>query len=140
MGLDGARRDELRDAAAHISAAELDAARYDFHRTHPKRSARRTFHITQFVAIALIIAGFSYAALTAPNVTWTIVHAAAVTLFSLAILLRLAAAAHLKPILSRLADPPRWPVYTILCPIYREANVVPDLVASLDAIDYPAME
>lgn len=137
MGVDGARRDELRDAAAHVSAAELDAARYGFHRAHPQRSARRTLHVTQFVAIALMAGAFAYAAATAPNFTWMIVHAAAVALFTLAILLRLAAAAHLAPILSRLADGPHWPVYTVLCPIYREANVVADLVASLNELDYP---
>jgi cellulose synthase/poly-beta-1,6-N-acetylglucosamine synthase-like glycosyltransferase len=49
----------------------------------------------------------------------------------------LIAAAHLQLILSRLAEPVRWPVYTILCPLYREANVTPDLIAAINAIDYP---
>jgi cellulose synthase/poly-beta-1,6-N-acetylglucosamine synthase-like glycosyltransferase len=43
----------------------------------------------------------------------------------------------LAPTLSRLAEPQRWPIYTILCPLYREANVAPDLVAALAALDYP---
>ncbi len=34
-------------------------------------------------------------------------------------------------------DPRDLPVYTILVPLYREAAVVPELVASIEAIDYP---
>lgn len=30
-----------------------------------------------------------------------------------------------------------WPGYTVLVPLYREANVVPELVASLAQLDYP---
>jgi len=37
----------------------------------------------------------------------------------------------------RLADQAALPTYTILCPLYREANVVPDLVEALQRIDYP---
>lgn len=137
MDVGGARREAVRDAAAQISAAELEAARFGFHRAHPQRSARRTFHLTQIAALALLAAAFVYAAGAAPTITWAFVHAAAVALFGFAILFRLVAAAHLSPVLSRLADPARWPVYTILCPLYREAAVVPDLLAALDALDYP---
>jgi cellulose synthase/poly-beta-1,6-N-acetylglucosamine synthase-like glycosyltransferase len=31
-----------------------------------------------------------------------------------------------------------WPVYTILCPLYREAQVVPQFVQAMQALDYPA--
>ncbi|HLQ10781.1 MAG TPA: glycosyltransferase, partial [Ktedonobacteraceae bacterium] len=31
-----------------------------------------------------------------------------------------------------------WPHYTILCPLYKEAQVVPQFVKSMRAIDYPA--
>ena len=30
-----------------------------------------------------------------------------------------------------------WPVYTILCPLYREAQVVPQFVKAMKALDYP---
>ncbi len=138
MGMDGGvRLDELRAAAVSIGAAELEAARDGFHRTQPDRSAKRTFHFTQIVAFALVVAAFVYGLAHAPALTWEIVRAAAMTLFAAAILLRLFAAAHLRPLLSRLADPPICPTYTILCPLYREANVVADLVAALDRLDYP---
>ncbi len=31
-----------------------------------------------------------------------------------------------------------WPQYTILCPLYREAEVVPQFVQAMQALDYPA--
>jgi cellulose synthase/poly-beta-1,6-N-acetylglucosamine synthase-like glycosyltransferase/transposase len=31
-----------------------------------------------------------------------------------------------------------WPPYTILCPLYREAEVVPQFVQAMQALDYPA--
>lgn len=36
-----------------------------------------------------------------------------------------------------MATPTHFPTYTILCPLYREANVVADLAAALERIDYP---
>src|SRR5260370_36724280 len=30
-----------------------------------------------------------------------------------------------------------WPFYTILCPLYREAQVVPQFVQAMLALDYP---
>ncbi len=30
-----------------------------------------------------------------------------------------------------------WPIYTILCPLYREAEVVPQFVRAISAFDYP---
>ena len=30
-----------------------------------------------------------------------------------------------------------WPMYTILCPLYREAEVVPQFVEAMSALDYP---
>lgn len=135
----GVRLDELRAAATSIGAAELDAARLGFHRADPSRSAKRTFYFTQIFGFALILAALGLAISYAPDLTWEIIRAAALTLFASAILLRLFAAGHLSPVLSRLADPPVCPTYTILCPLYREANVVADLVAALDRLDYPGI-
>ena len=30
-----------------------------------------------------------------------------------------------------------WPSYTVLVPLYREADVIPDLIAALEKLDYP---
>lgn len=42
-----------------------------------------------------------------------------------------------KAIIEALKDAD-WPPYTILCPLYKEAQVVPQFVQSMRAIDYPA--
>jgi len=138
--MDGAEanRDGLAPAAVSLGAAELEAARYAFHRAHPARSARRVFHITQLLALAALGYGAWRAFVYAPALAFEVIHVTALALFAAAILLRLIAAARLKPVLSRLAAPADWPTYTILCPLYREAGVTPDLVAALARIDYPA--
>lgn len=139
MGMDGAdpRYDELRPAAATLGAAELDAARRGFHRAFPQRSARRVFHVTQTAWLATIATGAVMAFALWPLIAFETLHVGAIIFFAAAILVRLFAAARLEPVLSRLAEPARWPVYTVLCPLYREANVAPDLVAAIDRLDYP---
>jgi cellulose synthase/poly-beta-1,6-N-acetylglucosamine synthase-like glycosyltransferase len=139
MGMDGAepQPDGARLASVSADAEELDAARFGFARTHPLRSARRTFFVTQLIAIAAVSGLLVWAFDAAPGVTLESLHVAALVIFFIAISWRLAAAANLTPILWRLAQPARWPTYTILCPLYREANVVSDLVAAIDALDWP---
>lgn len=139
MGMDGAepRSNELRDAAVSVSAAELDAASLGFHRTFPRRSAKRVFYVTQILFLAALAAALVWAIREAPALTFGALHLTALALFALAIGFRLIAASSLNPLLSRLAEPTVWPIYTILCPLYREANVAPDLVSALDALDYP---
>jgi cellulose synthase/poly-beta-1,6-N-acetylglucosamine synthase-like glycosyltransferase len=138
MGMDGGEPllDGLRPAAA-VSAAELDAARLGFHRAFPHRSAKRVFFATQVLALVALIGAVVWAFRSAPALSFEVAHIAALSLFALAIGLRLMAASSLAPTLWRLSDPRQWPVYTVLCPLYREANVVPDLLAALDALDYP---
>lgn len=136
--MDGAGKTEsLRPASATLSADELDAARFGFHQAFPRQSARRTFHITQLIAIGILGVGVWWSFSVAPALAWRVLHLSALALFATAILWRLFAAAQLAPLLSRLASPAEWPTYTILCPLYREANVVADLVAALDRLDYP---
>lgn len=139
MGMDGGemRLDGLRYAATHVDAAALDAACHGFDRAHKHRSAKRALYFTQIVAFLAALAGLIAAFLFAPDITFTALRIVAFVLFSAAIMLRLFAAASLKQPLSRLASPARFPTYTILCPLYREANVVADLVAALERIDYP---
>jgi|CXWL01.1.fsa_nt_gi cellulose synthase/poly-beta-1,6-N-acetylglucosamine synthase-like glycosyltransferase len=137
LGVSDAPQGGLRAAAVSIDAAELDFARLGFHRAFPARSAKRTLHFTQLFVLAVLAAGLLLVARAAPSQTLTVLHAAALIVFAIAIVWRLIAAACLNPVLSRLAEPTIWPVYTMLCPLYREANVAPDLVAALDRMDYP---
>lgn len=139
MGMDGAevRLDGLKQAAATPSAAALETARFGLARARPHRSAKRVLYVTQAIAIAALIVAFVHAARFAPAPTFEALHIAALIIFAAAILLRLVAASSLTPLLSRLADQGSVPIYTILCPLYREANVVPDLLAALARLNYP---
>jgi cellulose synthase/poly-beta-1,6-N-acetylglucosamine synthase-like glycosyltransferase len=137
MGMDGGVRLDSLEAAATIDAAALDNARFGFHRVHPHRSAKRRLYVTQALVILALIAALTWAVASAPALTFNIAHYVAVGFFACAIAWRLAAASNLAPLLSRISDREDVPVYTILCPIYREANVVADLVASLERLEYP---
>lgn len=139
MGEDGASQPNARPqhAAAELNAAEVEVGRLGFHRTFPQRSAKRVIYVSQFIVFAAVIAAIIWAVRAAPNVTFNALHLIALALFATAISFRLIAAASLTPVLSRLAAPTHWPVYTILCPLYREANVTSDLVSALDDLDYP---
>jgi cellulose synthase/poly-beta-1,6-N-acetylglucosamine synthase-like glycosyltransferase len=120
-----------------VSADALDDARFGFARRHPNLSARRVFYVTQVLALIALVAAFVWVARLAPSLAFAALHITALLIFAAAILVRLCAAASLSPLLSRLAEPARFPVYTLLCPLYREANVTPDLLAALARLDYP---
>jgi cellulose synthase/poly-beta-1,6-N-acetylglucosamine synthase-like glycosyltransferase len=129
--------EHLRAAPTTVDAAELDAASFGFHRAHPHRSARRRLYVVQalwFIALAALLALCLRAA---PDATWAALHIAALCFFAVAIFVRLIAAGRLTQVMWRIAAPARWPTYTILCPLYREANVAADLVAALAKLDYP---
>jgi cellulose synthase/poly-beta-1,6-N-acetylglucosamine synthase-like glycosyltransferase len=140
MGLDGQGPsfDELRPASTSVDPEALARAANGFHEAFPRRSAKRVLHVSQLIIFALIGYGLWRAHAFDAALTIRILYGAAFGLFAAAIIWRLIAAAQLRPVLSRLAAPARWPMYTILCPLYREANVVADLIASLERIDYPA--
>ncbi len=138
MGMDGgARRAGLAEGKATVSDDALTEARDGLLRRRPHRSAKRPLYVTQTIALAAVIGGFVWAAREAPTLTFNVVHVAAFAIFSAAILIRLFAAASLTPTLFRLAAPAQFPIYTILCPLYREANVIPDLMTALRRLDYP---
>jgi cellulose synthase/poly-beta-1,6-N-acetylglucosamine synthase-like glycosyltransferase len=139
MGMDGAepQRDGAGVAARALDPDAIEAARFGFHRAHKHRSAKRVFYATQVLVFAAGAAAFVWAARAAPSLTWASVHYGALVLFAIAICWRLIAAGQLQPLLWRLAAPAQWPIYTILCPVYREADVLADLVRSLGRLDYP---
>ncbi|HRE43521.1 MAG TPA: glycosyltransferase [Terricaulis sp.] len=119
---------------------DADAARQAgeaFHRAAPRQSAKRVFHITQACLLLAMLGGLGFALYRDAGLTLAVLHLLAFALFACAIAWRLYAAASLLPAMTRLAAPARWPTYTILCPLYREANVAPDLIAALGRLDYP---
>jgi glycosyltransferase XagB len=140
MGMDGAgRRERLRPAAIAVDAALVHEAGEDFHHRAPRRSAKRVLFWSQALVLVLMSYGAIEAVRTNPGLVADIAVGTAYLLFAVSIVWRLCAAASLGVFLSRLADhgDNSWPTYTLLCPLYREANVAADLVAALERLDYP---
>lgn len=135
MGADGA--DGVRSVTASLDADALTAACNGFHAAFPRRSAKRVFHVTQAIWLGALLSAIGWAIYAHTTLALNGLHAVALALFACAIAWRLLAASSLAPTLSRLAEPMRWPIYTILCPLYREANVAPDLITALSRLDYP---
>jgi cellulose synthase/poly-beta-1,6-N-acetylglucosamine synthase-like glycosyltransferase len=51
--------------------------------------------------------------------------------------LKMSAEEHIEDALVNALSGADWPMYTILCPLYREAEVVPQFVEAMSALDYP---
>jgi len=92
----------------------------------------------QWTAVAILVGGLLAGSLLATEFVLAALHPLLFGLFALAASTRLVAA--LVP--RRLTDAPRLsdadlPAYTIVAPLYREAEIAPGLVAALEALDYP---
>jgi glycosyltransferase XagB len=119
--------------------ADLERARFGLVRAAPALSARRVVTPLQIVAFVLLAAAVWNGVRHAPDAISDAAHTVAFVLFASAISLRLfAAAASMAPARE---DGPRWegplPVYTLLCPLYRESESVGALVSGLRRLAYP---
>lgn len=109
---------------------------------HPMFSARDGLSVWQRLFGWTCVAGYVTALFMATATTIAITIAALAGIFLLLIAIRLMAVAFAlmpqrrgRP---RVAVAGDLPVITLLIPLYREAAVLPDLVAAMTAIDYPA--
>src|SRR6266436_7455056 len=150
-----ARYDELNDNSQEINHYIQEATKVVkvgekevpiFAPFRPKLSALQTFTTRQVVALCIIgllwITGllvFRLEMLTAVIAAITILY-----FLNLIINFSLATRAFRNPpeehisddIVNALKDA-EWPEYTILCPLYKEAQVVPQFVKAMSALDYP---
>jgi hypothetical protein len=138
------------DAAleARLQPERIDRAVHGLLEHQPASSARAPAATSQMLAAAVsvgfIIGGFA----VVPDATYAALTALIALPFVCVTLLRLVAlhqAVVGRQNRVRLEWPPSpaypdWllPVYTVLVPLIREANVLPDLVRSLRALDYPS--
>jgi hypothetical protein len=125
-------------------AARLDRAINGLRRAHPERSAAGPWRWHQVflpvVIVGLVLGGL----LVIPEITLTYTALLMGLPFLCVTVLRLVA--FREVMLSRYrrsrphaALPGReLPVYSVLVPLFHEAEVLPDLVAALSALDYPA--
>jgi hypothetical protein len=125
-----------RARTIRLDASALAAARDGLEQRFPDLTARRTLHAWQAGALLALAGAGAIGLAIAPQPTSAAFAGAALALFATAIAWRLLGAC------LRLSAPAapmtrRRPCYTVLCPLYREANVVADLAAALDRLDYP---
>jgi cellulose synthase/poly-beta-1,6-N-acetylglucosamine synthase-like glycosyltransferase len=114
-------------------------------RRRPEQSARTRMALWQRLAFGLAAPSLLVALLVAPSATLWAVTAGLALLFVPLIGFRLLAA---HGLLASLRDGDRscrprasdrdLPIYTLLVPLYREAHMLPQLVAALSRLDYPA--
>lgn len=101
----------------------------------PRPRVWTTFVTTTFLIVAIAILPLVSAA--AIKTLGTLL--CAIFLAAAALRLWSAVCAHPAPGRSVRIDDDKLPVYTIMCALYREANVVGDLVAAIRALDYPGI-
>ncbi|MGE0502146.1 MAG: glycosyltransferase family 2 protein [Rhizobiaceae bacterium] len=106
----------------------------------PELSARVVMDGRQGFAAGLAIGALGLAAVVAPLMTASLLHAVTSLFFLGCVLLRLMAAIAFLP-LRRFAPRPfdvsEMPVYTVLVALYREAEIVPELLVALGRLQWP---
>lgn len=136
--------DTLRQAACGHFAGNLAAASVDgLHARFPDRSAKARLALWQRLLLFSLLAGFGAALVLHAQPAFRALSLALVFIFLPVIALRVFAAYDLlrrapsKPARPRVPDA-ELPLYTILVPLYREANMLAPLTAALARLDYPA--
>ena len=108
-------------------------------RLDPALSARNGLSGGQLVVVGVAVTLASVAALAAPVALTLPASIFLWLLFACAVAIRLTAmAANRAPTLAPAMANADLPIYSIIVPLYKEAEGVPRLIAALDAIDYPA--
>jgi cellulose synthase/poly-beta-1,6-N-acetylglucosamine synthase-like glycosyltransferase len=125
----------------------MDQAVHRLRRLQPDSSARNSAPLWQPLAGATIVGLVLGGATMLPRETVTAITAIAAVAFLSITLLRVMAIGELIGAMPRAwrktaLQPPRLPddalpSYSILVPLFREANVLPGLIRSLRALDYP---
>ncbi len=130
----------------HRGRALLRAATWRLRRLRPDQSAADGVALWQMLYLLAFAGLVTGAAVISFRDTMTLLSAALSLVFLMTVILRLIAAGQLAGrtfAFRRAPAPPAvadadLPRYTILVPLFREANVLPQLVANLRALDYPA--
>ena len=129
----------------HFKDLLADQAVGSLLKRHPDKSARLPLSRWQRWTFALSALGLGAGFAAAPAAATVTLSLALGVVFVPIVLLRIAAAfnlargrvTHAAAPCARIPDA-ALPVYTLLVPLYREANVLPALVETLRRLDYPA--
>ena len=150
-----ARCDELNDNSKEINDYVQEATKIVkvrekevaiFAPFRPKLSALQTFTTGQVVALCVIGLLWITGLLVFRLEMLTVVIAVITVMYSLNLILNVSMAArsfrdspeeHIGDDIVHALNNAEWPMYTVLCPLYREAQVVPQFVKAMQALDYP---
>lgn len=130
---------------AKFSPQLVDYARLGLHESAPEQSAKGGPAHWQWAALAALLIAGGFGLFTAPGMTAFLLSLLFAVFFFLLICLRLGAAmvqSRAALGLESGAPPPLsgeggLPDYTVLVPLYKEAHMLPQLIAALEALDYP---
>lgn len=107
---------------------------------HPHLSARIVANASQGFGLGLFAALLAISLVFYPSCAIALLHCLFSLGFLFCILLRLGAAMHARPPKmdsNVLHNPGDLPVYSVLVPLYKEADVIPDLLIALGRIIWP---
>ncbi len=130
----GTKDDTLRSGARALA----DEAAHGLARRMPELSAHKVITPGQIAVFLFAFAGLAAWAIAAPAAAWNGLVALTTAAFLAGTLFRAALACIGGAPRADFAPPGgELPVYTILVPLYREANVLPRLARALLLLDYP---
>lgn len=121
-------------------AAMMHRVRGLLFETLPDCSARIVASAPQGFMAGIVLAVLAIGMLTAPFTVLLVAHAVATACFLACVALRTIAAIAAQPGRRQRPppfDPKELPTYTVLVALYREAEVVPELLASLSRLSWP---
>jgi hypothetical protein len=137
-------RAEMLDLlTAQFGPALLDDAIHGLARRQPALSAHRVITRRQALVFALLGAGLAAAFILSPLLAIRVLVALMSMAFFISAIFRgwlawLGTNAPVRPAAAR-DDDASLPLYTIMVPLYREANILPRLAEALLALDYPGI-
>ncbi len=125
----------------------LDEACLGLWRRDQEHSARSVLNLRQRLSYSAALVAFVAAAVWAPRATVAVLAVLIGTAFLVSVGFKFvmcftgASHEHLQTVTAQDVEALRdedLPLYTVLVPVYREAEVISDLIANLGALDYPA--
>src|SRR6266702_3814539 len=137
--------DYIQEAAKIVKVGKHEVAIFAPFR--PKLSALQTFTTGQVIAFALIGLLWIAGVLVFRLEFLASVIGVVTILYFLNLLINFSQATrafrdtpeeHISDAIVNALKDAEWPEYTILCPLYKEAQVVPQFVQAMTALDYPA--
>src|SRR2546423_4908835 len=136
--------DYIQEATKVVKVGEKEVATFAPFR--PKLSALQTFTRRQVVTLCVIGLLWMIGVLVFRLEMLSIVIGLITVMYTFNLILNLGMAArtfrnspeeHIDDAIVHTLKNANWPMYTILCPLYREAQVVPQFVQAMQSLDYP---